>query len=165
MIWKNISNLSMTRSHWIWIVYNKCTWKPLQILWKHLTKEKQSVLKCGFVIQKTQCHWYLDIENAIKLGSVFKKVHSDDISEFVINHEEVLKKFGDRCQMWCWPAIHEAELLISFKNQFNSLVISFPNLASADYNDWEFFFIIVYWVPQFFGHNTKRRIITNWYNI
>jgi hypothetical protein len=41
-----------------------------------------------------------DVATALKAGSVFKKVHSDDISEFVINHEEVLERFGDRAIGW-----------------------------------------------------------------
>lgn len=37
-----------------------------------------------------------DISDAIEHGTVYKKVHSDDISEFVINHEEVLARFSGR---------------------------------------------------------------------
>lgn len=35
-----------------------------------------------------------EISTVMQKGTVFKKVHSDDISEFVINHEEVEKQFG-----------------------------------------------------------------------
>lgn len=41
-----------------------------------------------------------DITNALNQGTSFEKVHSEDISEFVINHEEVLEKFGDRYLAW-----------------------------------------------------------------
>ena len=41
-----------------------------------------------------------DIINALNQGTSFQKVHSEDISEFVINHEEVLEKFGDRYLAW-----------------------------------------------------------------
>jgi hypothetical protein len=41
-----------------------------------------------------------EIETAISSGSVFKKVHSDDISEFVINHQEVIRRFGERRLAW-----------------------------------------------------------------
>jgi hypothetical protein len=41
-----------------------------------------------------------EIESAIGNGTYFKKVHSDDISEFVENHEEVKEKFGDRFVSW-----------------------------------------------------------------
>jgi hypothetical protein len=41
-----------------------------------------------------------EIETAIRQGSVFKKVHSDNISDFVINHKEVLNRFGDRKITW-----------------------------------------------------------------
>ena len=36
-----------------------------------------------------------DITNALNQGTSFQKVHPEDISEFVINHEEVLEKFSD----------------------------------------------------------------------
>ena len=35
-----------------------------------------------------------DIENALDKGAYFQKVHSSDISEFVVNHEEVLERFS-----------------------------------------------------------------------
>jgi hypothetical protein len=41
-----------------------------------------------------------EIEDTIQAGSYFKKVHSDDISNFVQNHEEVLARFGDRFDDW-----------------------------------------------------------------
>ena len=37
-----------------------------------------------------------EIDSAIEKGAYFKKVHSNDISDFVLNHEEVLKRFGNR---------------------------------------------------------------------
>jgi hypothetical protein len=42
-----------------------------------------------------------EINDALKMGEYFVKVHSDDISDFVENHEEVMEKFGDRFISWC----------------------------------------------------------------
>ncbi len=41
-----------------------------------------------------------DIHEAINKGTVFEKVHSNDISEFVVNHDEVLEKFENRFVKW-----------------------------------------------------------------
>jgi hypothetical protein len=41
-----------------------------------------------------------EIDDALKKGGYFKKVHSDNISNFVENHEEVQEKFGDRFIAW-----------------------------------------------------------------
>jgi len=41
-----------------------------------------------------------EIRKSLEVGSYFKKVHSDDISEFVINHEEITDKFNDRFIPW-----------------------------------------------------------------
>ena len=41
-----------------------------------------------------------EIDGALQKGAYFKKVHSDDISSFVQNHEEVMDKFGDRFMEW-----------------------------------------------------------------
>ena len=41
-----------------------------------------------------------EIEEALRQGTVLEKVHSDDISDFVTNHEEVMTKFGDRYFSW-----------------------------------------------------------------
>jgi hypothetical protein len=41
-----------------------------------------------------------EIDAAIEKGTIFKKVHSNDISEFVINHEEVMRKFGHFFVAW-----------------------------------------------------------------
>ena len=35
-----------------------------------------------------------EIGAALKKGTYFEKVHSDDITNFVVNHEEVIEKFG-----------------------------------------------------------------------
>jgi len=35
-----------------------------------------------------------EIDAALKKGTYFEKVHSDDITNFVVNHEEVKEKFG-----------------------------------------------------------------------
>ena len=35
-----------------------------------------------------------EIDAALERGAYFEKVHSDDITNFVVNHEEVLEKFG-----------------------------------------------------------------------
>jgi len=41
-----------------------------------------------------------DYESAMSTGSKFKKVHQDDISSFVINHEEIINEFGDLRAAW-----------------------------------------------------------------
>ena len=41
-----------------------------------------------------------DIDSALSCGAYFEKVHSDDISTFVANHEEILERFGDRYVKW-----------------------------------------------------------------
>ncbi|MCP5005995.1 MAG: hypothetical protein GY941_18960 [Planctomycetes bacterium] len=41
-----------------------------------------------------------EIDAALQRGEHFEKVHSDDISEFVVNHQEVLEKFGNRFISW-----------------------------------------------------------------
>jgi len=41
-----------------------------------------------------------EIDCALQKGEYYKKVHSDDISEFVENHEEIKNKFGDRYISW-----------------------------------------------------------------
>jgi hypothetical protein len=35
-----------------------------------------------------------EIESAVEKGAFFEKVHSNDISEFVVNHEEIMRKFS-----------------------------------------------------------------------
>ncbi|MFW5916404.1 MAG: hypothetical protein ACOCTM_02920, partial [Bacteroidota bacterium] len=41
-----------------------------------------------------------EINEVIKQGEYFQKVHSGDISEFVLNHEEIMEKFGHRFISW-----------------------------------------------------------------
>ena len=41
-----------------------------------------------------------EIEDTIQAGSYFEKVHSDDISHFVQNHEEVIDRFGNQFDDW-----------------------------------------------------------------
>lgn len=41
-----------------------------------------------------------DVAAAIEKGAYFEKVHSNDISEFVQNHEEVMDRFGNRFFEW-----------------------------------------------------------------
>jgi len=40
------------------------------------------------------------IQEALRKGTRFQKVHSDDISEFVTNHEEILGLFGNLPSIW-----------------------------------------------------------------
>ena len=40
------------------------------------------------------------IEKSIGKGTALKKVHSNDISEFIENHEEILERFGNRFTPW-----------------------------------------------------------------
>lgn len=41
-----------------------------------------------------------DVDEALNAGAYFEKVHSNDISSFVENHEEVLERFGDEYDSW-----------------------------------------------------------------
>ncbi len=41
-----------------------------------------------------------EISSVIEQGQDFQKVHSNDISEFVVNHEEIMGKFGSRFISW-----------------------------------------------------------------
>ncbi|MFO8146625.1 MAG: hypothetical protein R6U03_04480 [Gillisia sp.] len=41
-----------------------------------------------------------EISSVIQQGEYFQKVHSDEISEFVTNHEEIMEKFGNRFVSW-----------------------------------------------------------------
>ena len=36
-----------------------------------------------------------EIDAALKRGAYFEKVHSHDIADFVVNHEEIIEKFGE----------------------------------------------------------------------
>lgn len=40
------------------------------------------------------------IDQAISAGSYLKKVHSNNIEDFVTNHQEVIQRFGDRYVAW-----------------------------------------------------------------
>jgi hypothetical protein len=42
-----------------------------------------------------------EIEATLRKVAYFKKVHSDDISDFVENHEEVKEKYGNCFVSWC----------------------------------------------------------------
>jgi hypothetical protein len=35
-----------------------------------------------------------EIDAALKKGTYFEKVHSEDIADFVVNHEEIVEKFS-----------------------------------------------------------------------
>jgi uncharacterized protein (DUF924 family) len=41
-----------------------------------------------------------EINSAMRRGAYFQKVHSDDISGFVENHEEVMERFNGRFVSW-----------------------------------------------------------------
>jgi hypothetical protein len=40
------------------------------------------------------------VDEVLQSKEYFKKVHSDDLSEFVINHKEVMEKVGSRFYSW-----------------------------------------------------------------
>jgi len=42
-----------------------------------------------------------ELNNALKDGAYFKKVHSDNISNFVVNYQEVIERFGNSFRSWC----------------------------------------------------------------
>lgn len=46
-----------------------------------------------------------DIDTALSQNSIFRKVHSDNISEFVINHEEVSRRFDGAWITWDSPEL------------------------------------------------------------
>jgi len=69
------------------------------------------VLYEDFLKDKLQCFMQIfkqlempvskqEITDALNKGAYFKKVHSDDISEFVINYQEVLDRFEGRYVAW-----------------------------------------------------------------
>lgn len=69
------------------------------LLYEDFLSDKQSFLEN--IIQKTGISAdNSEIKSVIEEGEYFKKVHSDDISEFVINHEEITQKFGHRFISW-----------------------------------------------------------------
>ena len=41
-----------------------------------------------------------ELISSLEKGTCYKKVHSDDISTFVLNYQEVYEKFGDKLINW-----------------------------------------------------------------
>jgi len=69
------------------------------ILYEEFVTSKRSYLKNLFEILELEISDD-ELSHALSQEERLKKVHSDDISEFVENHEEVLSKFSDRFVPW-----------------------------------------------------------------
>lgn len=69
------------------------------ITYEDFLADNKAVLK--YILDKLNISEFdNEIDEAINKGTKYKKVHSNDISEFVINHEEVMQKFGHRFISW-----------------------------------------------------------------
>jgi hypothetical protein len=70
------------------------------LCYENFLKDKQNYFKQIFEYLELKIS-NEEIINALNDGAYFKKVHSDDISNFVVNHQEVLEKFGNSFRSWC----------------------------------------------------------------
>ena len=70
-----------------------------QILYEDFVTDKRSYLERLFRILELDVSGD-EIGRVLEEAEYFKKVHSDDISQFVENHEEVSSRFGDRFVAW-----------------------------------------------------------------
>lgn len=66
--------------------------KTYPVLYEDFLKDKLQYFE--------QIFQQLEITDALNKGAYFEKVHSDDISEFVINYQEVLDRFEGRYVAW-----------------------------------------------------------------
>ena len=69
------------------------------ILYEDFVTDKRSYLERLFRILELDITSD-EISQVLGQEEYFKKVHSDDISEFVVNHEEVMDRFADRFVSW-----------------------------------------------------------------
>lgn len=69
------------------------------ILYEEFVTAKRSYLKNLFEVLELEVSDD-EISRVLSQEEYLKKVHSDDISEFVENHEEVLNRFSDRFVSW-----------------------------------------------------------------
>ena len=73
--------------------------KAHPVLYEEFVASKRSYLQNLFEILELQISDD-EVSHALSQEERLKKVHSDDISEFVENHEEVLRIFSDRFVSW-----------------------------------------------------------------
>lgn len=69
------------------------------VFYEEFVKDKQAYFKQFFQYLEYDIT-DAEIDAAMDKGTSFKKVHSDDISTFVENHEQVMAEFGDRFFHW-----------------------------------------------------------------
>lgn len=69
------------------------------LMYEDFLESNEKVLK--YMLDKLEIEYKQeDLTRALEKGTKFKKVHSNDIAEFVENHEEINKKFGRRMVSW-----------------------------------------------------------------
>lgn len=69
------------------------------LLYEDFLADKYSLLEWMNNVLETPAS-HEEINAVIQQGEYFQKVHSNDISEFVTNHEQIIRKFGDRFIPW-----------------------------------------------------------------
>ncbi len=69
------------------------------ILYEEFVSDRRSYLENLFEILELEIT-NDEISQVLSQEEYLKKVHSDDISEFVVNHEEVMDRFADRFVSW-----------------------------------------------------------------
>jgi hypothetical protein len=69
------------------------------ILYEEFVADKRSYLKALFEILELEIAED-EIARVLSQGEYLKKVHPDEISQFVENHEEVMNRFSDRFVSW-----------------------------------------------------------------
>jgi hypothetical protein len=73
--------------------------KAYPLFYEEFCRDKKSFLKGVFDRLENPVS-DAEIVDALKKGTILEKVHADDISEFVTNHEEVIARFGGRYFAW-----------------------------------------------------------------
>ncbi|QXD31412.1 hypothetical protein [Candidatus Pelagisphaera phototrophica] len=73
--------------------------KAYPILYEEFLENKHAFFKRIFKILNVDADDKA-IEKSIGKGTALKKVHSNDISEFIENHEEIMERFGNRFTPW-----------------------------------------------------------------
>jgi hypothetical protein len=69
------------------------------VLYEEFVTDKRSYLESLFELLELEIK-NDEISQVLSQEEYLKKVHSDDISEFVENHEEVMNRFADRFISW-----------------------------------------------------------------
>ena len=70
-----------------------------QILYEEFVTDKRSYLESLFKVLKLEIK-NDEISRVLSQNEYLKKVHSDDISKFVENHDEIMSNFGNRFEFW-----------------------------------------------------------------